>query len=841
MSAEAEDRWVEEIVSTHVDASSVMAACTPSRINNEGHPEAMSPRSGNYGRGRGDLFAYRDRVRAWLATGDLEGLELDAPVAAPMTTQPEPAGRGRHRRWRWHRRGHRRGAGADRPRRRDRGPARHARRCGAAGDRRADHRRADRRRRWHGPGVGALGDRRRRRASAVRRARRRARSARRGGERGRHHPARRPSRRAARRTGSPSSACTSTATATSSRRPCRSWRGRATDGSSASRPGPAGDRRTPAPTAAPSGRSPPSPGSSAAPCRPGSRSTPCPRSPPPGWSRPHSPVCSSERGGSGSSATGGLSLGSMPGPERLGPIGAHLAGEDFAWSSGRIVFASGAEVAVVEPPRLLEVVRTEGVGRSGRRARRRRPRRPGAGGSGPGDERRHQPPVPGGLRRAGRRRCRQRSGRSPSCPTVPTSPPRCGPWSSPEVGRSARCRSIACTPGFAGCAEALAAIGPIDGVVVALSGAAPAGSGDGWERVLAEHDGIVGQIHTDAAWTRAVVDSGTPTRLVTVTDASTAGGRSRAQASAQLTRAARKATEERVAAFAVSLESASPAAHRSAAELVGHLLASPDAVELSGAELVATDGWLGLRSHPRAGGSITYGGPDVPAWLDDALQALTGPSSDDRPAARCPRVSRNIRADSRTSVSRNSWAAGSSRFAKHSCRNACIRVAKPAGRRVDDTWPDDRRRGWTGAAMTTRPTRIVDAHVHLWDPARTDWYPYLGGQQDIGMGDVTGMARRFDVATYRAEAGGLERREAGERGRGDRPALGRRDAGDGRSDGRPARRHHRRSPRRRPGGGHRRHRPSDGGVPLPRRPADGRAARLGAAGRGARAPRPNGV
>ena len=53
-----------------------------------------------------------------------------------------------------------------------------------------------------------------------------------------------------------------------------------------------------------------------------------------------------------------------------------------------------------------------------------------------------------------------------------------------------------------------------------------------------------------------------------------------------------------------------------------------------------------------------------------------------------------------------------------------------------------------------RPARIVDAHVHLWDPARTDWYPYLAGRQDIGMGDVSGMARRFDVATYRAEAAG---------------------------------------------------------------------------------------
>jgi predicted TIM-barrel fold metal-dependent hydrolase len=56
--------------------------------------------------------------------------------------------------------------------------------------------------------------------------------------------------------------------------------------------------------------------------------------------------------------------------------------------------------------------------------------------------------------------------------------------------------------------------------------------------------------------------------------------------------------------------------------------------------------------------------------------------------------------------------------------------------------------------VTARPTRIVDAHVHLWDPARTDWYPYLAGQMEIGMGDVRGMARRFDAAAYRSEAEG---------------------------------------------------------------------------------------
>lgn len=56
--------------------------------------------------------------------------------------------------------------------------------------------------------------------------------------------------------------------------------------------------------------------------------------------------------------------------------------------------------------------------------------------------------------------------------------------------------------------------------------------------------------------------------------------------------------------------------------------------------------------------------------------------------------------------------------------------------------------------MNDRPNRIVDAHVHLWDPARSDWYPYLSGGQELGMGDVTAMARRFDPDTYAAESDG---------------------------------------------------------------------------------------
>jgi L-fuconolactonase len=50
------------------------------------------------------------------------------------------------------------------------------------------------------------------------------------------------------------------------------------------------------------------------------------------------------------------------------------------------------------------------------------------------------------------------------------------------------------------------------------------------------------------------------------------------------------------------------------------------------------------------------------------------------------------------------------------------------------------------------PTRVVDAHVHLWDPARTDWYPYLSRLAAGGDGDASRMGRRFDVEIYGAES-----------------------------------------------------------------------------------------
>ncbi len=60
-------------------------------------------------------------------------------------------------------------------------------------------------------------------------------------------------------------------------------------------------------------------------------------------------------------ATGGLSLGSMPAPEHLGPLGAHLVHDTFTSCQGRVLFVGGSEAAVIDEPRLIEVVRSDDV------------------------------------------------------------------------------------------------------------------------------------------------------------------------------------------------------------------------------------------------------------------------------------------------------------------------------------------------------------------------------------------------------------------------------------------------------------------------------------------------
>jgi NAD(P)-dependent dehydrogenase (short-subunit alcohol dehydrogenase family) len=340
----------------------------------------------------------------------------------------------------------------------------------------------------------------------------------------------------------------------------------------------------------------------------------------------------------GQSGGGGISFLSVAGPEDLGPFGAYLVGEEFGWCSGRVLFAGGPEVAVIDGPRLIEVVRTDHAVSLARVLddvlptawAKAESRQASTGGSNPRFGAIFDEPDPGDGTRSEVRSC-----------LVVSDRPRLTSSVAAALGaRSIQCHPVELSRGFADAANALRAVveanGAIDAVVVAPAGHGTATSAtDGWEQVLAEHGGIVGDIHTDAGWARAAADyaadAARPVRLVTLTDATTTGGRSRAQASAQHARVAGSATEGRVTAFAVSIEAPGEAAGAPVGELTAHLLGHAEAAALAGAELVVGDGWLGLRSHPRPTGSVTYGGPALPGWLDGTLRQIVGAAGDPPP------------------------------------------------------------------------------------------------------------------------------------------------------------------------------------------------------------------
>ena len=476
-----------------------------------------------------------------------------------------------------------------------------------------------------------------------------------------------------------------------------------------------------------------------------------------------------------------------PTPEQLGPFGAHLVGEDFSWCSGQVIFAGGSEVAVIDEPRLLEVVRTDDVTSL--------PHVLEAVAAGA--------LAPAEAEQASSGGSNPRFGPIFDEPAAATLPPpavavvrgrhRPPGASAAAVTAALEARGVTCTtvdgrrrspPASRGAADALAATveraGPLDAVVVALAGAAAGDRVD--ERVGA--GARRARRHRRAASTPTPAGPGPspttppradrPVRLVTLTDATTAGGRSRAQAAAQLARAARGATGDRVAAFAVSVEAPRPATAGRSASSRPTCCAAPRPAALSGAELVAGAGWFGLRSHPRPSGSVTFGGPGVPDWLDDALREIVG--------------------------------------------------ARP--RRPDD------RRARPGSSMPTCTCGIRPA------PTGTRTCRAAAAGHGRRHGDGAPLRR----AHLPGRVGRVERREARERGRRDRPPLDRRDArarppGRGR---RPPRCHRRRHPADRLGGrGRRAARPADGGVPLPGRPPDGRVRRAAPGRR--RAPRPAGA
>jgi NAD(P)-dependent dehydrogenase (short-subunit alcohol dehydrogenase family) len=339
--------------------------------------------------------------------------------------------------------------------------------------------------------------------------------------------------------------------------------------------------------------------------------------------------------------TGGVSLAiaAMPTPEQLGPVGAYLSSATFSWSSGNIVFSNGSEVAPIAPPRLLEVARTAEVGALATvfdtvipaafvptEAAQQTNGASNARFAGVFDKTGETPESTGNGAR--------------SCLVVTDDPEWGSALCDALAARGVKCEVTAGAPAtdFAGAGEQLRQAARnadgIDAVVVART-ASRTGSSDAgasWQQVLEEHAGITGAIRSDVAWVRAVSDqaaaSGRRMRIVTVTAATTSGGKSRAQAAAQLSRAAHLVGDVQADAFAISVETDADSRYGAVGELSAYLVSADDAGRMSGAELVATAEWIGLRSHPHPEASISFGGPDVPLWVDGLLRNIVNDSKE---------------------------------------------------------------------------------------------------------------------------------------------------------------------------------------------------------------------
>ncbi|MCV7080318.1 hypothetical protein [Mycolicibacterium insubricum] len=170
----------------------------------------------------------------------------------------------------------------------------------------------------------------------------------------------------------------------------------------------------------------------------------------------------------------------MPEPEHLGPLGAHLVAEEFTACRGRVIFAGGSEVAVIDEPRLIEVVRGDDVPAPLLKAATTTALVPAEANqvSGGGSNARFgalfdhvEPGEPAATSIR-------------SCALVADDSEVAAALSQALAERGVTCHPIA------GPSE-LAEITDLDAVVIAPTGTPAADHGAQWERILAEHDGIV--------------------------------------------------------------------------------------------------------------------------------------------------------------------------------------------------------------------------------------------------------------------------------------------------------------------------------------------------------------
>jgi NAD(P)-dependent dehydrogenase (short-subunit alcohol dehydrogenase family) len=347
----------------------------------------------------------------------------------------------------------------------------------------------------------------------------------------------------------------------------------------------------------------------------------------------------------------GLDLSAMPQPDDMAPAAGYLSGEQVEWCRGQVIFSAGSEMSAISPPRLIEAARTDEVGDmdgvlgtvmpvilSPAEAAQR-----SGGGSNPrfGDVFSTPPKTPSANART--RSCLVVSDDAAHASAMAQALPAWGMRPVGPEGRDLDARDPGSEPGggsrrhFDPGFEAVSArlqevadtSGPLDALIVVSGAPVPedAGGGAGWVRLLAAQAPATRHIRAHGAWLRAAAryarDSHRPLRVVHVTRVGSEAGRPAAQAVAQMARSANDVKlPETLEVFSLTVESTRDSDVVATGQVAARLVGADDAAALTGAELVIGPGWFGLRSHPEPAATISFGGPAIPAFVDEVLQRV---------------------------------------------------------------------------------------------------------------------------------------------------------------------------------------------------------------------------
>jgi NAD(P)-dependent dehydrogenase (short-subunit alcohol dehydrogenase family) len=343
----------------------------------------------------------------------------------------------------------------------------------------------------------------------------------------------------------------------------------------------------------------------------------------------------------------GLDLSAMPQPDDMAPAAAYLSSEQVEWCRGQVIFSAGSEMSAISPPRLLEAVRTAEVSDidevlgtvmpvilSPAEAAQR-----SGGGSNPrfGDVFSGPPRAPSAT--GATRTCLLVSDDAAHASAIAQALPAWGMRPVGPGGREAGGRQASggsrgdFDAGFetvyTSLQEAADTSGPLDALIVVSGMPVPkdAGAGAGWVRLLAAQAETTHLVEAHGAWLRAAAryarDSHRPLRVLHVTRVESEEGRPAAQAVAQMARSANDVQlPESLEVFSLTVESTGASDVAATGQVAARLVGADDAADLKGAELVIGPGWLGLRSHPEPAATISFGGPAIPAFMDEVLQRV---------------------------------------------------------------------------------------------------------------------------------------------------------------------------------------------------------------------------